>query len=302
MSSRQWIVALWIASWQLAGCTAAPTINVEEWYSGPAKQAFAEKHEKLARGYEFSGSLRLALQEWFAISAVFPDASEPQTQIERLQQMIASRIEKHQRLAQLALVKSDYANAQLQLLKVLALKPDDQDAVKALKSLVTKVGYARLASAPKVSDKVTQAYQAPATSSNDKVVPEIIELEQSSGLMSDAQANSHPPADDSGGESNLELGLRYLSDKQYEAALARFLLARKLKQVPEGVLNKHIVYTRNVLAEQHYDNGVSAFRMASYDLAVSEFKKALEYNPQHQKARLYLGSASEMQTRLAPSP
>jgi hypothetical protein len=43
---------------------------------------------------------------------------------------------------------------------------------------------------------------------------------------------------------------------------------------------------------------VSAFRAAQYDQAVVEFGKALEYEPGHQKARLYLTSARELGMRL----
>jgi len=300
MTSQRWVFALGVTAMQLAGCTTAPTIDFENGLLGSVKKGFAEKHEKLARDYESNGSLRLALEEWRAISAVSPDVSDPQIEIERLQQVISLRIAKHKRVAEVALKKPDYANAQLQFLKVLALQPGNQDAIRALKQLEAKTGYARLASAPKVSGKVIQAYGAPAINSNRKAGIEIVNLERPSGPATVVQMTPTPPADSSGSESNLSLALRYLSEKQYDKALAHLLLARKLKEASAGVLNRHIAYTRNVLAEQHYDNGVSAFRMASYNLAVVEFKKALEYDPQHQKAGLYLRSASEMQVRLAP--
>lgn len=300
MINGLWLVLLAIAVLQLAGCASAPTIDIEELQLGSVREAFAEQHEKQAREHESSGSLRLALQEWSAISAVFPEASEPRAQIERLQRLITLKVAKYQRTAATALTKADYAGARLYYLKTLALQPDNRDAIASLKKLEVKSGYSRLAKAPKLSGKVVQAYELPGESSDGKAVGAIAEPVKSSSPAGAAQAKFHATVASPSAKGNLKLALRYLSEKKHEAALAHFLLARKHKEASTQVLNKHIAYTRGVLAEQHYDIGVSAFRAASYDLAVVEFKKALEYNPQHQKARLYLGSATEMQTRLTP--
>ena len=80
--------------------------------------------------------------------------------------------------------------------------------------------------------------------------------------------------------------------------MEHFIRAKKAAEAPAEVLDKHITEMRGVLAERHYDIGVSAFRAARYDQAVAEFAIALKYNPGHQKARLYLGSSRELQTRL----
>ena len=299
MTSRRWIVTLGVIAIQFAGCATAPTIDVENGSLMSVKKGFAEKHERMARGYESSGSLRRALEEWRAISAVFPEASEPKVEIERLLQLISDRTTKHERRAKAALVKSDYDKARMRFLKMLALQPDNWEAIRALKKLEVKAGYARLASAPKVSSQVVQTYAAPTINTNSQAEISTVNLKHPTGSAASVQLIPSP-ANSSRNESNLKRALRYLSKKQYDTALAHFLLAREHKEASEDVLNKHIAYTRAVLAEQHYDNGVSAFRMASYDLAVAEFKKALEYNPQHQKARLYMRSASELQVRLAP--
>lgn len=266
MNARYWIIPLTIAAFYLGGCSATPTRSlITKW-------DFVREHEQLARSYESDGSLQPALQEWLIVSAVMPEALEPQTEIARLESLIAERVTRHQQAAKAALAKSDYAGAQLQLLKVLALQPDNPEAIGELRKLEARRAYNRLARAPRVSGKAIRTYKAP--------------TEQAMGKAAE--------------KGNLQLALRHLSNAQYEAALERFILARKLEEASDGLLEEYITNTRNTLAEQRYDKGVTAFRAARYKRAVAEFKMSLKYNPGHQKARLYLETASELQTRMAP--
>jgi tetratricopeptide (TPR) repeat protein len=266
MNGRYWIIPLTIAALYLGGCTATPQRSLI------AKWDFVREHEQLARSYESDGSFQHALQEWLIISAVIPDALEPQTEIGRLERVITERVTRYLQAAKAALARSDYAGAQLQLLKVLALQPDNQEAIGKLRKLEARRAYNRLAHAPKVSRKVIRTYKAP----------------------------TEQPMGKAGEKSNLKQALLHLSNEQYEAALERFILARKLEEASDNVLEEYIINTRNTLAEQHYDKGVIAFRATRYSQAVVEFKMSLKYNLGHQKARLYLETASELQTRMAP--
>jgi len=265
VNARYWIIPLTIVALYLGGCSATPTRSlITKW-------DFVREHEQLARSYESGGSLQPALQEWLIVSAVIPEALEPQTEIARLEKVITERVIRHQQAAKAALARSDYAGAQLQLLKVLALQPDNTEAIGALRKLEARRAYNRLARAPRGSGKVIRTYEAP--------------TEQAMGRAAE--------------KGNLQLALRHLSNSQYEAALERFILARKLEEAADGVLEEYIANTRKTLAEQHYDKGVTAFRAARYEQAVDAFMMSLKYNPGHQKARLYLETASELQTRMA---
>lgn len=297
MIGRYWIIALGIAALQLGGCGTAPALDTDYWSSGATKREFVQKHKQMARSYESDGSLQHALQEWLIISAVVPVASEPRTEVDRLEKLIASAVRKQQFAAKAAIAKSDYGRAQLQLLKILALQPDNPHAFGELKKLELRRTYAGLARAPKVSGKAIQAYAVPRMRPGESKDGS---SDSGNAPGSIGNAKKTPPVGSSGGKGNLQLALGHLSNREYEAALERFMLAQKLKEAPAPILEKHIADMRSALAERHYDNGVSAFRAARYDQAVSEFKKALGYDPEHQKARLYLGSASELQMRMEP--
>ena len=297
MIARRWLVTLGILASQFAGCAATPPVEIEEWQIASSRHAFMAQREEVARQHESSGALRLALQDWSAIGAVAPEDPQPRAQIERLQKAITAKVAKHRRAAATARSRGDYAGAKQHYLKILALQPDNRDAIARLRKLEVNAGYGRLASAPKISDAPVQAYELPQKSAAKTATGVAAESERPVQITVVQPPPSAAKTGD-GKAENLKLARRYLSEKNYDAALVHFLRAQKNQEGPEKEVERQIVRVRSVLAEQHYDRGVSAFRAANYDRAVTEFKKALEYDPQHQKARLYLSSASEMQSRL----
>ncbi len=298
MIGWRWMIPLGIAALQLGGCTSLPSGS---WAAAGAKQAFVIEHSKMARSYESSGSFALALREWLVISAVAPEAAEPGAEIERLEGAIASRVEKKLRKGKSALGKDRYADAELQFLKTLALQPDNADAIRELKALEGRRAFAKLAAVPKVSTEAVQAYRAPPTEPGNGAGDDAAELADGGALGvpgANEETKKAPATGRPAAEGNLRLALQDLSKHQYEAALQRFTLARKHGEASDEVLDRYIADTRKILAERHYDEGVSAFRAARYDQAIVEFSKALEYAPGHQKAKLYLTSARELGVRL----
>ena len=298
MTGWRWMISLGIAGLQLGGCTSLPS---DSWSAVGAKRAFLTEHEQKARSYESSGSLSLALREWLVISAVAPEAAEPRAEIGRLQGAIASRVEKNLGEGKSALGKGRYADAELLFLKALALQPDNADAARELKALEGRRAFAKLAAVPKVSTEAVEAYRAPPPEPGKGAAGDASELAGAGGSAAPAAADdarTAPGAGKPATEGNLRLALRDLSKHRYEAALQRFSLARKFGEAPDEVLDRYIADTRKILAERHYDEGVSAFRAARYNQAIVEFSKALEYEPGHQKAKLYLTSARELGVRL----
>jgi Flp pilus assembly protein TadD len=298
MTGWRWLIPLGIAAFQLGGCTSLPS---DSWSAVGAKRAFLTEHEQNARSYESRGSLALALREWLVISAVAPGAAEPLAEIGRLQGAIASRVEKKLREGKSALGKGRYADAELQFLKALALQPDNADAARELKALEGRRAFAKLAAAPKVSTEAVSAYRAPSPEPDDGSgydAAEVAGAGRSSPPAAAEQAKTASAPTRPAVDGNLRLALQDLSKHNYEAALQRFALARKSREASDEVLDRYIADTRKILAERHYDEGVSAFRAARYDQAIVQFSKALEYEPGHQKAKLYLTSARELEVRL----
>ena len=201
-------------------------------------------------------------------------------------------------MARSAAEKYDYQRAQLYHLKTLALQPDNAEAIGELKKLEMRRAYGGLAQVPKVSRNAVRAYAESAGAPDAQY--DLGATDAAPASAKEVQKTAVETGSGDQGRGNLKMALQHLSNREYEAALRRFKLAQEKKEAPAPILEKHITEMQNLLAEQHYDNGVSAFRAARYELAVSEFKKALSYDPEHQKARLYLGSASELQMRKAP--
>lgn len=299
MSVSRWGILLGVAILPFIGCSSVPSSYTEDWSSVEAKRVFVTERKELARGYESNESLQTALQEWFVISAVIPENSEPRTEIDRLEKEILKRVKRHREAAKSALAKKNYQRAKLHYLKILALQPDNQDVIRELKQLEAKLSYARLTRTPKITNKLVQGYAAPSAQVTSKVAGD--NPNRPPGEVSDGQAHKASTVESYRRKDNLRLALGSLSKQEYQVALEYFIRARKLGEAPASLLEKYITDTRYILAERHYDQGVAVFRAARYEQAIKEFQKALKYNPDHRKARLYLGNADEMRMRLAPS-
>jgi tetratricopeptide (TPR) repeat protein len=79
----------------------------------------------------------------------------------------------------------------------------------------------------------------------------------------------------------------------YEDALRGLQRLRQAKG-PDPRIDAQIAKLRSLLAEQHYERGVAAFRAARYRDAIGEFNQALQYQPDHHKARIYRSSAEAL--------
>jgi tetratricopeptide (TPR) repeat protein len=302
MIQRRLAISVGFALFLLGGCKAMPTQPMGGGFFGSGQRAFISDRERRAHNYESEGALRLALNEWLVISAVSPDAPDVTSQIARLEEAIASRAQAHKKQAQKALARGDLVAAQLSMLKALALQPTDRDAKHRLKDLERLRARARIESAPKIatSRKANGYSTVRLDSSTRRAEKGVGGAAPKEGARVEEKTGKQRPGTTIEKDGNFRLALRLLSNKEYEAALKHFILASQAAEAPEAALQKHIAETRNALAEQFYDSGVGAFRRGFYDEAASLFLKALEFNPDNQKARLYLSSAQELQARKIP--
>ena len=168
--------------------------------------------------------------------------------------------------------------------------------------MVSRRSYAKLAVAPHVSDAIENEV--------DVYLGSDVRSETDKGNSNSAAktgSNSLPlPSGKSvyqneqkleinGIANNFQRGLTHLSSEEYEQALHYLLIAQKKSEKSPEIIDIYLLKTRQALANQHYDQGVTAFRAELYDKAVEEFEQALEYVPDHQKARFYHSSAKALQ-------
>lgn len=228
-------------------------------------------------------------------------SSSARAEAARLGRAAKSRAKKHLKSAKAAKKRSDFRRAELELLKVLALKPDDAEAIKMLKTLERRRSYASLAAAPRVSDIVqneVDVYTTPSMQSKNHKGSN--RMRNGGGTVTRSPPGNRKMSKTIARSSqvsgtNFRRGLTHLSRDEYELALKSFVSAEKHGEGPAEDLDRYLAETRELLADQHYKQGVVAFRAAHYDRAVSEFALALEYSPGHQKARFYHSSAKTLQ-------
>lgn len=302
MSPMRSIILVGLTAVALYGCNSSQVKVPDGLTLNTTRSDFIRTSEKKAREYEVAGALREAQREWLIIDAAMGGgSSSARAEAARLGRAAKARAKRHLKSAKAAKKRSDFRRAKLELLKVLALKPDDAEAIKMLKTLERRRSYASLAAAPRVSDIVqneVDVYTAPSMQSkNHKGGIGMRNSGRPVARSSPANRGKSKTAARSPKVSgtNFRRGLTHLSRNEYELALKFFVVAEKHGEGPAEDLDKYLAETRKLLADQHYNQGVVAFRAAHYDRAVNEFALALEYSPGHRKARFYHSSAKTLQ-------
>ena len=290
----------------LSGCTSSPEKLYDYLDLNALNKKFVKTHEQMARKYEAEGALNDARREWQLIAAVQqPEVSLAQNEISRLERKAALRVKEHLTAARRAERRADYKAARLELLKALALEPDNVSAIKKIKALEVGRSYATLALVPRVSDIVeseVEVYTAPHVHTWNDNNGSSLSVEGKARnarvmLSKEQTKKSVRKSRAKGGENNFQRGVTHFSRKEYKLALQYFLIARNKDEGEREILDDYLVRTRQALASQHYNQGVVAFRAARYDQAVDEFEQALEYAPEHKKARFYHSSAKALVER-----
>jgi len=295
MMARRFVLPLGIAAFSLSGCsTHIPTL-IDFRGTGSA-QAAAEEHQRFAASYEAQGQWANALREWRIAHALEPSAQRPLEQAKRLEAQIAKSAQRHYRAATAARAAGNTRAARLAALRTLALKPDHAEAMALLRSLESNAVRTRLAAAPKRSKRPSAPYMLESGDPGEPAAPVPTVTLRSAYPEKSTRGEVQGTLKAGTGEpTNLRLGLDALSRNELRKALSYFKAAKQRQEAPPDVLDKHVKETHRALADRHYSAGVAKFRASRYGDAAVEFKRALEYDPGHSKARLYLSSATKLQ-------
>jgi tetratricopeptide (TPR) repeat protein len=248
-------------------------------------RAFISEHRNAAQTLEARGALREAQREWQLINAITP-GDEADRHIQRLEAEIAAGFERHRKAARAAARKGQYRRSRQQLLKALALRPEDGSVISDLKAVEARLAYAAMPAEPNVAkgrQSEVEVYTAQRQQSRKTASPG----------RQPGQSVERLKQDEQPGAVSQQQVADLVAQGRYEAAFKN-LQALRQSTGADPEIDAQIAKIRRILAEQHYTRGVVAFRDARYGEAVNEFEQTLRYQPDHHKARFYLSSAQSL--------
>lgn len=94
-------------------------------------------------------------------------------------------------------------------------------------------------------------------------------------------------------------GIHYYESREYQKAVRMLNSTRKGRDCPErdSYLNKAKKIVKD-MADDYYRRGLIKFREQKLDEAIKNWKKVLEYEPGHRKAREYIEKSRKIQESL----
>ena len=264
--------------------------SVPSRYTGlgqpPELRAFISEHRDAAQTLEARGALREAQREWQLIDAVTPGDAVADRHIRRLEAEITGGFERHRKAARAAARKGQYRRSRQQLLKALALRPEDGSVISDLKAVEARLAYAAMPAEPNVAkgrQSEVEVYTAQRQQSRKTASP----------VHQPGESVERSKPDEQPGAVSQQQVADLVAQGRYEAALKN-LQALRQSTGADPQIDAQIAKVRLILAERHYTRGVVAFRDARYAEAVNEFEQTLRYQPDHHKARFYLSSAQAL--------
>lgn len=272
----------------------------------PAKVAVpaqASAREKLAAIYLEQGRYADALVQWKILATVHPGEARYEKQIDQIEEQIDKLAAQRQRAGIAALDKGDTATARHELLAALALDPARIEILDYLR----RIEYDRVW-------RIQSAKLEKLKTSEDRKAPNVGEQERSyfelgtlmlregdyTGAVREIQKylNSYPgdpQAKKLISDAYAKLAAQQRQQGMLHNALANVEQAKRFNTNATTSKAEHDL--RSALADEYYEKGMRALR-TDLKVAMEMFNKALEYQPQHAKARAKLADAQRMHKKL----
>ena len=267
------------------------------------RQETTEQYRLLALEWEQDGDLRRAVEAWRVVEALAPESQEPGRRIRALEKRINAKVRSRVAAARKALRRGSPRDAKTHLLMALALDPSHDSAADLLRGIDNKQMAAEMATSSKeahlaASGTRTDPYSSPdgaagysaryALSDNRHdhdhgrtgVAEQPLELRVAVERGEGGVARS----------AHLRLAALYRAENKLEQALEHLEKAREQGTMADGNVDRYIAETRAALAEQFYREGVRSFR-SNLGQSIQAFEKALDYNPEHERAKHYLSTS-----------
>ena len=321
MHVRTW---LWYGiALALAGCaTTAPqpeslppvVISRPAAASGPVAAAIAE-HRQLAQRHAQAGDFAAAAREWHIVTLLAPGDDAARAQLDAARAGIRQGVRDNLQAGNVAWRAGDADRASTLMLKVLALDPENGEAMKLMREIdrqkLVRIQGGRAA-------KVNQVTAAPVAGAAGRAAAGAPDTSESYDI--DQRIEMFKAGDVAGGlhefrafvdgnPSNVgarqRIGVTVYERAQElegkglrEPALALFEQAVSLrggKPVPEWTA--HVQELRKKLSAEFYDKGLQAYRTDTA-AAIKLWETSLRYDPQNQKTATRLQDAKVVQEKL----
>lgn len=274
--------------------------------SSPSRNAAIARHARLAATAREAGDLAEAVDHEEVIVLLAPGDPARRRSLQSARDALKRATRTHADAGLSARRAGDMATARDAYLRVLALDPDNADAVKALReidsAIMTKTQGDRAARVRVVEDIVTSA-KARATESVD--VEQRIEIMRAGDLnagMRELRAWVDANPGDRAtrqriGTAVAEKARELESKSQRENALGLYEQANALAGAPSAEWTARIQALRKSLGEQYYAEGMKVYR-TDLAAAIRSFEAGARYDPANTTLQLRLREAKLAQEKL----
>lgn len=304
----------------LCACAGQPSSNDEETgdlpqfgpkrvmapLAKPAKVAVpvqASSRENLAAIYLEQGRYADALVQWKILTTLHPGEARYEKQVDQIEEQIDTLAAQRQRAGIAALDKGDIAAARHELLAALALDPARIEVLDYLRRIeydrVWRIQSAKLEKL-KTSEDRKGSNAGEQERSYFELGTMMFREGDYTGAVREVQKylNSYPgdpQAKKLISDAYAKLAAQQRQQGMLHNALANVEQAKRFST--NTTTSKAEQELRLALADEYYEKGMRALR-SDLKLAMEMFNKALEYHPQHAKARAKLADAQRMQKKL----
>jgi tetratricopeptide (TPR) repeat protein len=298
----------------LAGCAQvppAPEIDTRpvspSLHDEELSRAIA-KHKQLAAQHRQSGDLASAATQLQIVALLAPHDEASRQELTAVESSINRQVQERMAAGNAALGKGDVDRAADEMLKVLALDPDNSDAAKTLRevekrrqSKIQAGRAARVNAAANTSASRPASAPAPAAASTngfDLELPlEIFKAGDTATGLRDLKRYVDANPNDRAGRQRIGTVVydraRELEDKgSREQALTLYEQAIALRGEATAGWNTRVQALRKTLGDEHFQKGVRAYP-SDAALAIKEWETSLRFDPQNTKAAARLKDAQE---------
>jgi len=251
------------------------------------------------------GRLADALVQWKILRTIDPDNPTYERQEAKLEDLIKSKTAEYLRAGTTALNQDDRATARTRFLAALAVDPSNTDALDELRRLeFDRVWRVQVTKLDSLKDSVNRS--SATASEQERFYFELAALMfrqgDYSGTVREMQKylNSYPrdvQARKLIADAYTKLAVTQREQGQLHNALISMEQARHFGGDVTSTKKRDETEVRNALANEYFERGLRLQR-ADLAQAIEWFEKALEYNPNHTRAKAKLLEAKRMRKNL----
>jgi len=269
--------------------------------------AFSESRQSLALSLEKDKNYADALLQWKILKVVYPYDNNIKQQIERLEATIQQNTKKLQVSLKKAEGKGNKTQVRVINLKILALDPDNIQALKALREIEQEVAFYAASNKTANINNYFKENQMKAQKSiltskylvNAKKLQTVADRKKLLTLSNKILTKypNYEPAVKNKFNVLVSLGKTKIANNDRVAAVALYEQALKLNGIDKKHLLSQTTELKNKLSLKYYKSAMKVFKK-DLDKAIKLLQTSLSYNPDNHNANKQLTRATQIMKRL----